>query len=132
VDDDRTDTPAANPGCTVQLAEHRDGWIVSVITTRASATFHSYHPDKQTALATAIAAAVAMRGDLMVVTKDHGVALLPVDQLATNDRSDALEVCVPVCWHNGSCRHGALGATLAPLQERQARVQRDHARERLD
>jgi hypothetical protein len=85
---DRSDIPAENPGSIVQLTEHRDGWTISVITDRAPAALHSHHPDKQTALAIAITAAVAMRADLIVLTKDHGVALLPVDQLATNDRTD--------------------------------------------
>jgi hypothetical protein len=78
-------TPAGRPDCIVLLTEHRDGWSISVTTDGGAAVFHSHHRDKQTAVASAIAAAVDACGDLMIVTRQYGVALVPSYRLAVDE-----------------------------------------------
>jgi hypothetical protein len=73
----------AKHDCIVRLTELRDGWSISVTTGSGdAAVFHSHHRDKQTAVVTAITAAVAACGNLLILTKRHGFALMPADQLS--------------------------------------------------
>jgi hypothetical protein len=81
MDAEDKNTSAALVDRTVHLSEHRDGWEISATVSRGR-VFHSDHRDKQTALVTAIATAVAARGELLIRTNRHGATRVRADQMA--------------------------------------------------